>query len=87
MRSFKKGAFHVALATHLPIVPMVIVGAHHAWESRSFRLRRTTVEVTFLPPIDTSAWQADSLDAHIHDVENVFAAALPPEQRPLPPVA
>jgi 1-acyl-sn-glycerol-3-phosphate acyltransferase len=50
LRSFKKGAFHVALATKLPVVPMVITGAHHAWESRSLRLRRRTVHVTFLPP-------------------------------------
>jgi lysophosphatidate acyltransferase len=84
LRSFKKGAFHVALATKLPVVPMVITGAHTAWESRSFRLRRRTIHVTFLPPIDTTAWQKDQLDEHIHAVEDVFAAALPPEQQPAP---
>jgi 1-acyl-sn-glycerol-3-phosphate acyltransferase len=85
LRSFKKGAFHVALATKLPVVPMVITGAHHAWESRSLRLRRRTVYVTFLPPIDTTSWEKDHLDEHIHTVERVFADALPEEQKPLPP--
>ena len=84
LRAFKKGAFHMALATKLPVVPMVITGAHEAWESRSLRLRRRTITVTFLPPIETTAWEKDHLDEHIHAVEAVFAAALPDAQKPLP---
>ncbi len=87
LRGFKKGAFHMALATKLPVVPMVITGAHEAWESRSLRLRRRTITVTFLPPIETAAWEKDHLDAHIRAVEDVFAAALPDAQKPLPPAA
>ncbi|OGQ18494.1 MAG: hypothetical protein A2138_23130 [Deltaproteobacteria bacterium RBG_16_71_12] len=82
LRQFKKGAFHLALSTGLPIVPMVIAGSHRAWESRSLRLARTDVDVTFLPPIDTTAWRRETLDLHIAEVERVMAAALPPDQRP-----
>lgn len=82
LRPFKKGAFHVALSTGLPIVPMVIGGSHHAWEARSLRLARAEVQVTFLPPIDTRGWRRETLDQHIAEVERVMAAALPPEQRP-----
>ncbi|MBI1944232.1 MAG: 1-acyl-sn-glycerol-3-phosphate acyltransferase [Deltaproteobacteria bacterium] len=82
LRPFKKGAFHVALETGLPIVPMVIAGSHRAWEARSLRLARADVEVTFLPPIDTSAWRRETLDQHIAEVERVMAAALPLDQRP-----
>ncbi|MCC7072631.1 MAG: 1-acyl-sn-glycerol-3-phosphate acyltransferase [Deltaproteobacteria bacterium] len=84
LRPFKKGAFHVALATGLPIVPMVIAGSHRAWETRSLRLARTEVEVTFLPPIDTTGWRRETLDEHIAEVERVMAAALPYDQRPAP---
>lgn len=83
LRPFKRGAFHLALATGLPVVPMVIAGTQNAWESRSLRLRRAHVDVTFLPPIDTSTWTAETLDAHIEEVARVFAEALPEEQRPL----
>lgn len=83
LRPFKKGAFHLALATGLPIVPVVIAGSHRAWETRSLRLARTDVDVTFLPPIDTSGWRRETLDAHIAEVERVMAAALPLDQRPL----
>lgn len=82
LRPFKKGAFHVALATGLPIVPMVIAGSHRAWETRSLRLARTDVDVTFLPAIDTTGWRRETLDEHIAEVERVMAAALPMDQRP-----
>jgi 1-acyl-sn-glycerol-3-phosphate acyltransferase len=81
---FKRGPFHLALATQLPIVPMVIRGAHHAWENRTLRLARATVEIEFLPPIETAGWTRETLDKHIDDVHRVFAAALPAEQRPTP---
>lgn len=87
LRPFKRGAFHLALATGLPIVPMVIAGTQRAWENRSLRLNRTCVDVTFLPAIDTSSWTRDNLDAHIAEIERVFAAHLPEDQKPLPSAA
>lgn len=87
LRPFKKGAFHLALETGLPLVPMVIAGSHKAWEVHSLRLNREQVEVTFLPPIDTRGWTRETLDEHIREVEAIFAAALPEDQRPLAPPA
>lgn len=83
LRPMKRGAFHLALATGLPIVPMVIAGTQNAWESRSLRMRRAHVDVTFLPPVDTSTWTAESLDAHIAEIERLFCDTLPDAQRPL----
>ncbi len=82
LRPFKKGAFHLALSTGLPIVPMVIAGSHRGWEARSLRLCRADIAVTFLPPIDTSGWRRETLDEHIAEVERIMAAALPQDQRP-----
>lgn len=84
MRSFKRGAFHLALQTKLPIVPIAIAGAHKAWPPNAVRLTRTNVEITCLPPIDTSHWTAQTLAQHVQEIEQQIAAALPPEQRPLP---
>jgi lysophosphatidate acyltransferase len=83
LRPMKRGAFHLALATGLPIVPMVIAGTQNAWESRSLRLRRAHVDVTFLPHVDTTAWSAETLDAHIAEIERLFIETLPADQRPL----
>jgi putative phosphoserine phosphatase/1-acylglycerol-3-phosphate O-acyltransferase len=34
------------------------------------------VHVDVLPPIDTSAWSADTLDQHVADVREQFVAVL-----------
>jgi len=81
---FKKGAFHLALATKLPVVPIVLRGTHRAWPNRTYRLYRTTVEIEFLPPIDTTHWTAETLEQHIAELRDVYVAALPDDQRPLP---
>ncbi len=79
---FKRGPFHLALATRLPMVPIVLRGSHRAWPNRTLRLFRTTVEIEFLPPIDTSAWSRETLDRHIADIHDIYARALPDDQRP-----
>lgn len=81
---FKRGAFHMALATKFPIVPVVLRGSHRAWENRTLRLYRTTVEIEFLPPIETANWTKENLDAHIAEVHDVYVRALPDDQKPLP---
>ena len=80
---FKKGAFHLALATKLPLVPIVIRGTHRAWPNRTLRLYRTTVEIEFLPPIDTSHWTAETLEQHMDELRAVYVRHLPEDQRPL----
>lgn len=79
---FKRGPFHLALATKLPLVPIVLRGTHRAWPNRTLRLYRTTVEVEFLPPIDTTTWTRETLDEHIAALQAVYARALPEDQRP-----
>ncbi len=81
---FKRGAFHMALETKFPIVPVVLRGSHRAWANHTFRLYRTTVEIEFLPPIETAHWTRENLDAHIAEVHDVYVRALPADQRPLP---
>jgi len=84
LRPFKKGVAHLAIACKLPIVPMVVRGAQHAWESRQLRLAKTEIDIEFLPAVDTSEWKTETIDQHLKDLEQVFIDALPPEQRPLP---
>ncbi len=86
LQQFKRGAFHIALATRLPIVPVVLRGTYRAWPNRSFRLYRTTVEVEFLPPIETAHWTKENLDEHIKEIHDVYLRAVPADQQPLPSV-
>lgn len=81
---FKKGFFHLALQTGLPIVPMVLTGTHLAWRKGSLHIRPAPLNVKFLPPITTKDWTADKIDDYIRMVHDLYAKHLPESQRPLP---
>ena len=82
LQRFKKGFAHMAVATGLPIVPVVIHDAHLRWPKHVLRLYPGDVHVDVLTPIDTTDWSTDTIDTHINDVHEVFIAALAPHQQP-----
>ena len=79
---FKKGFAHLALATRLPIVPVVIHGAAAGWRKRSLRLTPVTLRIEVLDAIPTTHWDAARLDEHIEHVHAHFRAALAAPQSP-----
>jgi 1-acyl-sn-glycerol-3-phosphate acyltransferase len=83
LRPFKKGFAHLALATGLPIVPVVVSGAHRSWRKNSLVLSPTKLGVQILDPIPTKDWKLETLDAHVAEVWARFAEALPDDQKPL----
>jgi lysophosphatidate acyltransferase len=80
----KKGLGHLAIATGLPIVPVVINNAHKNWPKKQFVLRPTTVEVDILEPIRTDHWRHETIEDNLAEVHRAFAEALNPGQKPLP---
>jgi len=73
---FKKGAFHVAMATGVPIVPIVF---HDSWKRlhpHSGIVRPGRVKVTVLPPIPTKGWKASRMDEHIAEVRRLYLRTL-----------
>jgi len=81
---FKRGFAHVALATRLPIVPIVVSNAHRCWPRGRAYTRSAAVSVCILPSISTTDWTIDTIDRHVADVRARFVAALPDDQKPLP---
>lgn len=84
---FKKGLYHLAVQTGLPIVPVVVSGAHLAWQKNTSQLRGVPVRVDALPAIDTSGWKDRDPDAVLRELEAVFLAHLPADQHPAPEAA
>jgi lysophosphatidate acyltransferase len=84
LQPFKKGFVHLAIATGRPVVPVVVHGAHTLWRKKELVFVPGDLQIDVLPAIDTSGWTADDAGEHAMEVYEIFAAALKPEQQPLP---
>ncbi len=58
---FKKGAFHLALGTKAPIVPVAIKNTDWMMGKGCGVAFPGTIEMVFLPPIETAGYDTDSL--------------------------
>jgi 1-acyl-sn-glycerol-3-phosphate acyltransferase len=76
---FKRGAFHLAIEAGVPVVPIAISGTGKVVKPRSIVVRRATVRVTFLPPLDTTA-DAGDLDALMRRTRRAIAGRLAPDE-------
>jgi putative phosphoserine phosphatase / 1-acylglycerol-3-phosphate O-acyltransferase len=73
---FKKGAFRIAMATGLPVVPIVIRNSESVAGRNSTTLHPGTVDVAVLPPVDTSAWTVEELEMRIEEVRTAYVELL-----------
>jgi 1-acyl-sn-glycerol-3-phosphate acyltransferase len=76
---FKKGPFHLAMDSGVPIVPVTMLGTFESWPKTRFALLPGTATVVFHPPIDPREY-ADR-DALMEAVREAIASALPAERR------
>ncbi|NUM34217.1 MAG: 1-acyl-sn-glycerol-3-phosphate acyltransferase [Candidatus Brocadiae bacterium] len=84
LQPFKKGFAHIALATRLPIVPVVMHNTHKKWPKHGLiHLAPFEVRIQVLDPIDTTSWTEENLDNSIQEVRMKFIENLGPEQKPL----
>lgn len=74
---FKKGLVHLALQTQLPVVPIVVKGAHECWEKKTRVIRGVKIAISVLPPIDTSGWSLDRMEEAIEEVQSQFRRIVP----------
>ena len=74
--AFKKGGFHIAIQSGLPIIPVVIHNSGDISPKGDPIFRSGTVHVDVLPAIDTSSWSVETIDQHVALVRNAFARTL-----------
>jgi putative phosphoserine phosphatase / 1-acylglycerol-3-phosphate O-acyltransferase len=73
---FKKGAFHIAMQARVPIVPIVFENALDVLPRGAVVLRPANVRAVVLPPVDTSGWTRESLDAEIEKIRKLYLDVL-----------
>lgn len=73
---FKKGAFRIAMAAGIPIVPIVIRNAEMIAGRNAIAVNPGTVDVAVLEPIPTDDWTLRNLSARIEDVRQLYMDTL-----------
>ena len=74
--SFKKGAFHMAMQAGVPIVPVVFRNVLDALPKDALVVRPAIVEAVVLPPVDTSTWTVEGLNAEVKAIRNQYLEVL-----------
>jgi putative phosphoserine phosphatase/1-acylglycerol-3-phosphate O-acyltransferase len=73
---FKKGAFRLAMAGGVPVVPIVFRNANDVWPLGTQFMRPGTVDVVVHPPIPTDDWTEDELGSRIAEVRQLYLDTL-----------
>lgn len=69
---FKKGAFHLAVQAHVPIVPVVCANYNHVLDVKKGLVRPGVVDVSILPAIPTTGCSAADVDALVERTRNAM---------------
>ncbi|KAK9365714.1 hypothetical protein V1509DRAFT_675257 [Lipomyces kononenkoae] len=62
MLPFKRGAFHLAIQSGFPIIPVVISNYAHVFSLRKRILQSGTIDIQVLDPVETKGLSGDDLD-------------------------
>jgi putative phosphoserine phosphatase/1-acylglycerol-3-phosphate O-acyltransferase len=73
---FRKGAFRLALAARVPVVPIVIHDSYRVLPKKAIAVRPATVHVDVLEPVPTDDWTLESLDARIAEIRQRYVGEL-----------
>ena len=73
---FKTRAFLVALATGLPIIPIVIRNSESVAGRSAVALSPGTVDIAVLPPVSTESWTRRNLREHIAQIRADYVRTL-----------
>lgn len=82
LRPLKMGAFVTAIKEQVPVVPMVISGAHKVQAPGRYLCHAGEVRVQVLDPIDTRGMAPEHRHELAARAHAAMAAALPEDQRP-----
>lgn len=72
---FKKGAFHLAVQTQLPIIPVVCENYHSIYDSKT-RFEPGHIRLAVLPPVETTGMKEQDVDDLTQKVYNMMKEQL-----------
>ena len=81
MLPLKKGFAHLAIASGLPIVPIVVRNGHKRWPAKTYLLYPGEFEIEVLPKVETTHWKKETIDEHVAEIQQIYNTALSDEQK------
>jgi 1-acyl-sn-glycerol-3-phosphate acyltransferase len=76
---FKKGPFHLAMDSGIPVVPVTIVGAHEVWPKGKLQVNPGMIKVIFHPALDPRT--CATREALMEAVRTTIDSGLDPQYR------
>jgi len=76
LRPFKKGPFVLAIASQTPIIPTMVYGSREVMRKGSFVIHSGTIDLHFLPPIETKGYDYEHRGALMTAVWTSMADAM-----------
>ena len=73
---FKKGPFRMAMAAHVPVVPIVIRNADALGPHNATSIRPGIVDVAVLPPVSVTDWHLDELSDRVAEIRQMYVTLL-----------
>ena len=77
--AFKKGPFHLAMETGVPVVPVTILGTAECWPKGTWAMKPGTARLIFHPAVDPATFS--DRDALMAAVRKQIASALPEDKQ------
>lgn len=74
---FKKGGFHLAIDTGLPILPVGISGSERLMPKGTWWILPGAIHVSVRPPVSLAGWSKDRLEELVERVRAEIQSALP----------
>jgi 1-acyl-sn-glycerol-3-phosphate acyltransferase len=80
---FKKGTFVMAIRAGVPVVPISLAGTQRLMRKGDWTIHPGEVVVRFGPPVNSAEYSADQRDELRKRVQDLVAAGLPEDQKPV----
>jgi len=77
LQPFKKGLFHLCLATRVPVIPIYIENSNKILAARSYIIRSGRIDVYIGKEMDTSHYTNDQLDDIMKDLRQRILELVP----------
>ena len=76
LQKFKKGGFHMALNTGVPILPITVKGGFRFKPKNRWYIKPSIIDIRVGEPIDINQYSIETLDKLIEDTHKVFKKSL-----------